>query len=130
MQNKMSSLIFIAMLTLSYLRGAAQEPSGVWLTQDKDAKIEIYKTSSGSYEGKIIWVKSNKPEAQKKVGVKILSTFKKKDGKTYESGTIFHPDQNKNYSGIITMKSKDILHLRGYIGAPLLGQTQTWTRVK
>ncbi len=108
----------------------AQEPAGVWLTQDKDAQVEIYKTNAGIYEGKIIWVKSTKPEVQKRIGTKILSAFKKKDTKTYESGRIYHPGQGKYYDGIITMKSDKLLHLRGYVGTPMLGQTQTWTRVK
>lgn len=108
----------------------AQEPAGVWLTQDKDAHVEIYKTGSGQYEGKLVWIKNSKPEVQKRLGTKILSAFKKKDAKTYESGRIYHPGQNKYYDGIITMKSDKLLHLRGYVGTPMLGQTQTWTRVK
>lgn len=108
----------------------AQEPAGIWLTQDKDAQVEIYKTGAGNYEGKLIWIKSTKPEVQKRLGTKILSAFKKKDAKTYESGRIYHPGQNKYYDGIITMKSDKLLHLRGYVGTPMLGQTQTWTRVK
>ncbi|RYD98095.1 MAG: DUF2147 domain-containing protein [Sphingobacteriales bacterium] len=122
--------VFSFCLSASALMAHAQEPAGVWLTQDKDARVEIYKTSAGIYEGKIIWVKSAKPEAQKRIGTKILSSFKKKDSKTYESGRIFHPGQNKHYDGIITMKSDKLLHLRGYVGTPMLGQTQTWTRVK
>ena len=108
----------------------AQEPAGVWLTQDKDAQVEIYKTSAGIYEGKLIWIKDTKPEVQKRIGTRILSAFKKKDAKTYESGRIYHPGQGKYYDGIITMKSDKLLHLRGYVGTPMLGQTQTWTRVK
>lgn len=121
---------FSLLLSASALMANAQEPAGVWLTQDKDAQVEIYKTGAGSYEGKIIWVKSTKPEVQKKLGTKILTAFKKKNAKTYESGRIYHPGQNKYYDGIITMKSDHLLHLRGYVGTPMLGQTQTWTRVK
>lgn len=126
----LKTTLFSFFLSAAAFMANAQEPAGVWLTQDKDAQIEIYKISSGIYEGKIIWVKSTKPEAQKRIGTKILSAFKKKDTKTYESGRIFHPGQNKHYDGIITMKSDKLLHLRGYVGTPMLGQTQTWTRVK
>ena len=122
--------VFSLFLSTAAFMANAQEPAGVWLTQDKDAQVEIYKTSTGIYEGKIIWVKSTKPEVQKRIGTKILSAFKQKDAKTYESGRIFHPGQSKYYDGIITMKSDRMLHLRGYIGTPMLGQTQTWTRVK
>ncbi|OJV55916.1 MAG: hypothetical protein BGO31_17675 [Bacteroidetes bacterium 43-16] len=123
--------IALLLLSMSFVMSSrAQEPSGVWLTQDKDAQVEIYKTTAGSYEGKIIWVKSTKPEVQKRLGTKILTAFKKKDAKTYESGKIYHPGQNKHYDGIITMKSNNQLNLRGYVGTPMLGQTQNWTRVK
>jgi len=122
--------VFSLLLSLWAFMAYAQEPAGVWLTQDKDAQVEIYKTSAGIYEGKIIWVKSTKPEVQQRIGTKILSAFKKKDTKTYESGRIYHPGQGKYYDGIITMKSDKLLHLRGYVGTPMLGQTQTWTRVK
>ncbi len=130
MTTLLRSTLFCLFLFATAFIANAQEPSGVWLTQDKDARIEIYKTNTGVYEGKIIWVKSTKPEAQKRIGTKILSAFKKKDAKTYDSGRIYHPGQNKHYDGIITMKSNQLLHLRGYVGTPMLGQTQTWTRVK
>ena len=29
---------------------------GIWLEEEKQSHIEIYKTKSGDYEGKIIWL--------------------------------------------------------------------------
>ena len=108
----------------------AQEPIGIWWTENKKAKIEIYKTKKGTYDGKIIWVKEQTDKAQQRKGFVLLRNFKKEDDDTYTNGSIVHPKDSKTYNGIITMKSSTELNLRGYIGAALFGKTQTWTKAE
>ncbi|HTO16555.1 MAG TPA: DUF2147 domain-containing protein [Edaphocola sp.] len=127
----MRKLIILSFLLLSNaIALQAQEPVGIWLTEKKEAKVEIYQTSTGDYEGKIIWTKDQTEDSKRTIGQRILSTFKKKSKNTYEHGTINHLQQKKKYSGIITMISPNILKLRGYIGNPLFGISQTWTKVE
>ncbi|HRP90002.1 MAG TPA: DUF2147 domain-containing protein [Edaphocola sp.] len=97
----------ISTVTFTSIIGTAnaQEPTGVWLTENKEAKVEIYQTQNGAYEGKIIWTKDQSEQSKKTIGQRILSTFKKKNKNTYEEGTINHLQQKKKYNGIITMIS-------------------------
>ena len=43
-------------------------------------------------------------------------------------GTIYDPKTGKTYHGEMTAEGTK-LHLRGYIGIPLFGASQTWTRL-
>jgi uncharacterized protein (DUF2147 family) len=44
-------------------------------------------------------------------------------------GTILDPAKGKEYSCKIKLKDPNTLEVRGYIGTPLLGRSQTWYRV-
>jgi uncharacterized protein (DUF2147 family) len=62
------------------------------------------------------------------VGMVIMSDLKK-DGDEYNGGKILDPDNGKVYK--TKMKLADggkKLEVRGYIGMPLLGRSQTWMR--
>lgn len=48
---------------------------------------------------------------------------------TWEAGSIYDPQSGHTYQANITLKDSDHLQLRGYLGIPLLGATQVWTRV-
>ena len=59
----------------------------------------------------------------------VFMTGLKKDGKEYTGGEILDPDNGKVYKS--KMKLADggkKLEVRGYIGVPLLGRSQTWLR--
>ena len=53
-----------------------------------------------------------------------------KNGKKASGGRILDPKSGKEYDCKISLDGKDVLKVRGYIGAPLLGRTQKWYRVK
>lgn len=55
----------------------------------------------------------------------------KKSGDEYTGGVIFDPKKGKSYKlkGKLAQNGK-VLEMRGYVGSPLLGRTQTWQRVK
>ena len=124
----------------------ADDVLGVWLNEDKDAHIEVYK-EDGKYHGKIIWLKfpiddetgkpkldKNNPdeEMQKKpvLGLVVTKDFVyDKDG-DYEDGTIYDPKNGKTYSCYMKFQDMDRLKIRGYIGITLIGRTTYWTRVK
>jgi uncharacterized protein (DUF2147 family) len=53
----------------------------------------------------------------------------KPDGAGYSGGTILDPNNGKVYQSKATLTDDGKqLKLRGYIGMPLLGRTQTWLR--
>lgn len=132
------------MLGLSAVAKAQADPlEGVWLNEEKDAKIQIFKGNDGLFYGKIIWLKEpvengapkldkNNPEKTKRrqqiVGLVILKSFEK-DGNTYDDGTIYDPNNGKTYDATITYKG-NTLALRGYVGFSWFGRTTTWARTR
>lgn len=52
------------------------------------------------------------------------------EGDDWVDGTVVDPENGKQYKGKIWAVDKDTLRMRGFIGIPLLGRTETWTRLK
>jgi len=142
-------LLAVTLFVISIFNAMAQNaPSdkilGIWMSQEKDGKIEIYK-SENKYFGKLIWGKTmyeadgstskkdvkNKDEKLRSRNLKdllMLKNFSYKDG-AWEDGEIYDPYSGKTYS--CTMKiSEGKLNIRGYIGISLLGRTAVWERAK
>lgn len=64
------------------------------------------------------------------VGLTILTGLQK-DGDEYTGGEILDPENGKVYrSKAELIEDGDKLQVRGYIGTPILGRTQTWIRQK
>lgn len=117
---------------------------GIWLSQEKDGKIEIYK-SGNKYFGKLIWgktmyeadgVTSKKDDLNKDKHLRsrklkdlvILTNFVYNDG-SWDDGEIYDAYSGKTYK--CTMKiSEGKLNIRGYIGISLLGRTAVWERAR
>lgn len=68
---------------------------------------------------------------QKNLGLQILWGFKyDSDDGAYEQGRILDPDSGNIYRSILTPSSDgQVLNVRGYIGLPIIGRTQTWYRL-
>jgi uncharacterized protein (DUF2147 family) len=61
-------------------------------------------------------------------GMRILEGLRKA-GDWWEGGTILDPNNGKSYrSQLRTVDGGARLEVRGYIGMPILGRTQTWVR--
>ncbi|RXH56036.1 hypothetical protein GRAN_2893 [Granulicella sibirica] len=60
-------------------------------------------------------------------GLRIGDGFKPDSPTTASGGQIYDPMSGKTYSAKMESKG-DTLKLRGYIGVPTLGRTETWTR--
>jgi len=62
------------------------------------------------------------------LGMSILSGLKK-DGDHYDGGEILDPKNGKVYKAKLTLREGGRkLDVRGYIGMPMLGRSQTWSR--
>jgi uncharacterized protein (DUF2147 family) len=116
---------------------------GTWLSADKKAHIEMYK-SNDIYYGKIIWLQqpndpatgkpkidAKNPDASKRsqpiVGSLVFYNFKYKDGE-YTGGKIYDCRDGQIYNGKLWVNADGTLSMRGYIG--FLYSTETWTRLK
>ena len=152
--RSLSIIIMIIMFSLAFAPGnasaqvAADQITGIWLNEDKDAHVEI-ENRAGKYYGKIVWLKTpvdpetgkakldkENPDAelQKRplMGLQLLSGFVFDGDDEWENGTIYDPKSGKTYSCYMefTDKAKNKLKVRGYLGISLLGRTTYWTRVE
>ena len=122
---------------------------GVWLNEEGDAQIRVYKKTNDKYYGKIVWLEEpNNTDGSPKVddenpdeklrsrptmGLEILKSFKfDEDDKKWENGTIYDPKSGNTYKAYMWFEDGDMtkLQLRGYIGFSLIGRTSEWTREK
>lgn len=60
-------------------------------------------------------------------GMVIGKGFALNDADHASGGTLYDPRTGKTYHGGMTLEGTK-LHLRGYVGIPLFGASQTWTR--
>jgi uncharacterized protein (DUF2147 family) len=61
-------------------------------------------------------------------GLTIGSGFRADGPKHFSGGELYDPDSGRTYKGAITLNDAK-LELRGYVGIPMFGETQTWSRV-
>ena len=145
----MKKIIFI-LIALSLIIPMFAQPgsriTGVWFSGEKNSKIEISKTEDGLYVGHLVWLKdpnekdgkakvdANNPDAKLRqkplVGLQILFDLKYDGKDKYSGGKIYDPQAGKTYSSKAEMVNNNTLSLRGFIGIPLAGRTETWTRTK
>jgi uncharacterized protein (DUF2147 family) len=154
MKIKSLLIVFMGLVMYPFAQISAQEVKaddilGVWLNEDKDAHVEIYKESD-KYYGKIIWLKTpireetGKPKLDREnedeslrsrpvMGLLLLNEFTFDGDDEWEDGTIYDPKNGKTYKCYMEFEdedNKDVLKVRGFIGFSLLGRTTYWTRVK
>ena len=128
---------------------AQATPAGLWKTIDDETKqekslVRISETG-GVFSAKIEKVfdpskqdvRCDKCTDERKdqlvLGMNILRNVKKNpsDAELWDGGDILDPNNGKVYK--VRLKPIDggkKLEVRGYIGAPLFGRTQTWVRIE
>ena len=145
----MNKTLIAAVLALAAGVAAAQStPAGLWKTIDDATKAEkslVRITDAGGvYTGKIEKILTDKTDAkctlctderkdQPVQGMTIVRNVKAAagDDNLWDGGEILDPNDGKTYK--VRMKLAEggkKLDVRGYIGAPMLGRTQTWIRVE
>ncbi len=125
---------------------------GKWWNQERTSQIEIFK-HQGKYVGKIVWLKEplypaddskgmggqpkidrENPDPTKRtqplLGLIMVWGFIPAGDNVWEKGFIYDPRDGKTYKCKMTLKSADVLDVRGFVGVSLFGKTNTWTRVK
>lgn len=148
MNRIISGLVTVTVGTLLSTVALAASLNGTqWQTVDektgeKKAIVQLTE-SNGQVSGKIIKVLDpakadenctkcpgelkNKPVQ----GLKFLTGMKAKSDNQWSGGKLVDPETGKVYSGKITLSDNgQSLKLRGYVGSPIFGRSQTWKRVK
>ncbi|WP_209536859.1 DUF2147 domain-containing protein [Variovorax paradoxus] len=139
-------LAVAAALTAMPARADQTSPVGLWKNVDdvsgKPRALIRLTESNGVLQGKIEKVfpapdEDPNPTCDKceganrnapVVGLVILSGLSK-DGDEYAGGQILDPDNGKVYRSTVRLTDNGKkLSVRGYIGVPMLGRSQTWIR--
>lgn len=142
-----AGLVIAVMLSLA-VGAAAQAPPqqqqifGRWLTATKRGVVDIY-ACGDSVCGRLVWLinpmRRGAPAADDKnpdpalrqrslCGLTMLGGFRRAEPQRWTDGWIYDPDSGKTYHATMFLESAGVLQLRGYVGIPLFGETQTWTR--
>lgn len=154
MKLKYSSVIAaLVLFSPAFVCAKTSLLEGKWYTTkpEKNAVIEIKKcTPDGdTYCGEIVELQTpNYPDGTPKIdknnkneklrtrpilGIHLLTGFKKDGENSWSEGKIYNPEDGDIYSCEITLKKDgetEFLDVRGYVGVPLFGKTQTWMRLK
>ena len=129
---------------------AQANPVGLWKTVDdstgKERSLVRISDSGGVLTGRIekSLAENSEPSAvcskctdERKdkplIGMALIRNVKAKEGDPtmWDGGDITDPDNGKVYKvRLKPIEGGKKLEVRGYIGAPLLGRTQTWIRVE
>jgi uncharacterized protein (DUF2147 family) len=137
------ALLLMALATAPLARAAQAggDPSGIWLTQDGDAKIKI-SGCGGGICGVIVWLKepidpaTGKPAVDDRnpnpvlarrpmLGLSLFSGMRPSSGGQW-SGKIYNADDGKSYDSHIGLTAPNEFRVEGCVG-PLCGG-ETWTR--
>jgi uncharacterized protein (DUF2147 family) len=150
MPNRRTALLAAAFIGLAGSAFAQSTPAGLWKTIDDSTKrekslVRIVETN-GVFTGKVekILDPTAPPDAVCKdctderkdkpvLGMTIIRDVRQDaDDKTlFDGGDILDPNNGKVYR--VRLKPVDNgakLDVRGHIGTPLFGRTQTWLRVE
>ena len=152
----MKRLVVAAILTMLGAPASAQVGSvmGTWLTASGVAKVRIGpcdRPANGPVCGVIVGLINPKgPNGQvvapdqatdyrnpdpnlrgrKVIGMPLIWGFKKTaDPNGFEEGHIYNGENGKVYTANISLQPDGTLRLRGYVGSPMFGETQIWTRI-
>ena len=118
---------------------------GTWATEGGKSHVEIAPCGE-KLCGRIIWLKepmdddgmpkhdANNPDTQLQtrpiIGLPLLANFiAGTEANVWDDGTIYNPEDGETYSCTMTLLDNATLKVRGYVGLPLFGKTQVWTRV-
>lgn len=146
MKRRALIVVAISMLLSATAWAQNNSPLGLWKNIDdhtgKPKALIRITESHGEYRGRIEKLfraptedqtpKCIKCEGELKnqpiIGMTILSGMKQ-DGDDYEGGRILDPGNGKTYKSRMELTDNgQRLKVRGYIGIPILGRTQTWVR--
>ena len=147
MKNRLLNHLFIAIILLfgsSNLKSQTNDPiTGSWKTYDDEtnqpAAIVLISEKNGLFSGVVTKLLdptalptcekcTDARKGKSVVGMEILTGLKKTSD-AYSGGQILDPDDGEIYRATIHLTDQgNKLDLRAYIGIPLLGRTQTWTR--
>lgn len=120
---------------------APADIEGRWLSGDGDGLVEIRLAGDG-LTGVVLGSPDDDPDRpdtdiynpdpalreRPLKGLPIFEGFRYEGNGLWSGGTIYDPNSGNSYRATIQVLDRNTLKLRGYIGIPLFGRTETWRR--
>ena len=135
-------LVILSLALFAVMAGADMKSvEGRWLTQNKEGWIRL-QVVGDTLEGIIAGAPPGSPgkrdfddrnpdpalRSRKLKGLVIMTGFKYVGDGKWKDGTVYDPDSGKTYKCTATLLDANTLKFRGYVGIPLFGRTEVWTR--
>ncbi|MBL8020655.1 MAG: DUF2147 domain-containing protein [Leptospirales bacterium] len=122
------SLVLLIVSFPALLRAEPQDITGQWLVADGFARIKI-EPCADRFCGKVSWLRKLTDKNRPVLGMTVLSDFSYQDGR-WIGGRIFDPETMRTYDCRMWLEGSQVLVVRGYLGLPLFGREERWTRVE
>jgi len=138
-----------ALLAAATLQAAAQPtPAGLWRTIDDQTQRERSQVrlvdQGGVISGRIVAIAdparqdarcdecTDARKGQPVLGMTIVEGVRRNaEQPVWDGGTILDPNNGRSYRVRMTLRDEGrTLEVRGFVGMPLLGRTQTWIRIE
>jgi uncharacterized protein (DUF2147 family) len=136
-------------LAAAAVQVAAQTtPAGLWRTIDDQTQRERSQVriveQDGVFSGRIVAIAdparqdarcdacTDARKGQPVLGMTIVEGVRRSaDRPLWDGGTILDPNDGRVYRVRMTLRDEGrTLEVRGFVGTPLLGRTQTWIRIE
>ena len=140
----LATITFVGLALAIAGPAVASDPTGLWLTKDKDARVRVA-DCSGALCGTVVWLKdpidpaTGKPvtdkhnaDASKRsrplMGVEVVIGMKPSGTPDKWTGQIYNSDDGKTYRGSIALQDATNLKVEGCV----LGfcESEIWTRTE
>jgi uncharacterized protein (DUF2147 family) len=118
-------------------------PLGVWLDGSKRAGIDI-EPCGDRLCGTVVWLKEPRtPDGKRRTdihnsraelrarplcGLQIMGNFTPNGPGRWNGGWIYDPANGSTYKAYMRTEPDGTLTVRGYVGIPFMGRSETWTR--
>ena len=141
--KKVTTTLLFAFVGLLAISQTNADIVGEWYNAEKDAVITLFEENE-TVSGKITWMQlpnddngnpktdplnpDEKLKSRARMGMVMMSGFAYDEDNVWDDGELYDPKKGKTYSGMMTLKDKNTIDLRGYIGFSFIGRSSTWTR--
>lgn len=124
-----------------FAQAADSNVAGIWWSPRKDAKIEFYFDNNNALTGRLIAMPTRtaqdtdvkNPETRLRtrrvLGLLIFTGFRQESKTRWVDGKVYDPETGGTFSSQISLEDNERVIVRGYLGLPMFGRNETFTRV-